>query len=54
MTKEKAVVYADEDGVVKSNVKSRDSLNSSSILTTIVDQNYTRFVYPFVSTQLEN
>jgi len=52
--KEKAVVYADEDGVVKSiNVKSRDSVNSSSILTTIVDQNYTKVRVPFISTQLE-
>ncbi|MGI5860412.1 MAG: efflux RND transporter periplasmic adaptor subunit, partial [Tepidanaerobacteraceae bacterium] len=52
--REKAVIYAPEDGVITAvNVKTGDSVNTNTILTTIEDRNRSRLRAPFISSQIE-
>ncbi|WP_296971050.1 efflux RND transporter periplasmic adaptor subunit [Tepidanaerobacter sp. EBM-38] len=53
--KQKAVIYAPEDGIVKSvDVKVGDSVNANSVLATIQDQNKCQVKVPFISSQIKN
>ena len=53
--KGKSVIYAPEDGVVKSlNVKQGDSVNQNTVLATTLNQNKTKVRAPFNSAQMKN
>jgi len=53
--KEKIVIYAPEDGVVKSlSVKAGDSVSPNTVLATTLNENITRVRAPFNSEQLKN
>ena len=52
--REKAVVYAPEDGVITAvNVKSGDSVNTNTVLAIAEDQNRSKLRAPFISSQIE-
>ncbi len=53
--KQKAIIYAPEDGIVKSvDVKVGDSVNANTLLATIQDQNKCQVRVPFISSQIKN
>lgn len=53
--KEKSVIYAPEDGVVKSlNVKAGDNVSQNTVLATTLNENKTRVRVPYNSAQLKN
>jgi len=53
--KEKAIVYAPEDGVVKTvDVNPGDSVSNSTVLATTLNENKTQVKAPFNSAQLKN